>query len=301
MAGFLRRKNKQPATVNVVADTTTTTTTTTKAKGGTPPLFARFATTATKSTDDVPRIVSSPMSLAASNRVGGSGGASALEGGNRRKSHSQVAGNDQRGIVVTVPSAKPAPSRAPSLPNQSTYSLHSNAQRAAGAARPPGPPPTYTTQHSAARAWRSSLVGLEDKPLPPPNGNVGTSPPPSSPPPPTRSLPLPPSSQSQSPQQSLNRPGLSAYTHNASFNASSQTLAPHASGSRLDTSDLRVSSRSSGLEKEKEMEGSEGTSWGELAPEFAMFQVSFRLHLWSPYAAFFPSPFPLVHLFWLLG
>ena len=205
-----------------------------------------------------------------------------MEGGNRRKSHSQVAGNDQRGIVVTVPSAKPAPSRAPSLPSQSVYSLHSNTQRAASSARPPGPPPTYTTQHSAARAWRSSLVGLEDKPLPPPNGNVGTSQPPSSPsspPPPTRSLPLPPSSQSQSQQQSLNRPGLSAYTHNASFNASSQTLAPHASGSRLDTSDLRVSSRSSGLQKEQEMECSEGASGGELAPEFAMFQVSFRLHL----------------------
>ena len=277
MAGFLRRKNKQPATVNVVADTTTTTTTT-KTKGGAPPLFARFATTATKSTDDVPRIVSSPMSLAASNRVGGGGG---LEGGNRRRSTSQVAGNEPRGIVVTVPSVKPAPSRAPSLPSQSAYSLHSNTQRAASSARPPGPPPTYTTQHSAARAWRSSLVGLEDKPLPP-NGNVGTSQPPSSPsspPPPTRSLPLPPSSQSQSQQQSLNRPGLSAYTHNASYNASSQTLAPHASGSRLDTSDLRVSSRSSELDNEMEKEGIGGASGGELAPEFAMFQVSFRLCL----------------------
>ena len=241
MAGLLRRKNKQPATVNVVADTTTTT----KTKGATPPLFPRFATTATKSTDDVPRIVSSLMSLAASNRVGGGGGgASALEG-NRWRSHSQVAGNDQHGIVVTVPSAKPAPS----LPSRSTYSLHSNAQRAVGSARPPGPPPTYMTQHSAAHAWRSSLVGLEDKPLPPPNGNVGTAQPPSSPsspPPPTRSFPLPPSSQSHSQQQSLNRLGLSPYTHNASFNASSQTLAPHASGSRLDTSDLRASSRSSG-------------------------------------------------------
>ena len=124
MAGLLRIKNKQPATVNVVADTTTTT----KTKGATPPLFPRFATTATKSTDDVPRIVSSPMSLAASNRVsgGGGGGASALEG-NRRRSHSQVAGNDQRGIVVTVPSAKPVPSRAPSLPSWLTYSVHSNA------------------------------------------------------------------------------------------------------------------------------------------------------------------------------
>ena len=77
MAGFLRRKNKQPATVNVVADTTTTTTTT-KTKGATPPLFARFSTTATKSMDDVPRIVSSPMSLAPANRGGGGGG---LEGG----------------------------------------------------------------------------------------------------------------------------------------------------------------------------------------------------------------------------
>ena len=248
MAGFLRRKNKQPATVNVVADTTTTTTT--KTKGGPPPLFSRFATTATKSTDDVPRIVSSPMSLAASNR---GGGASALEGGNRRRSTSQVAGNDQRGIVVTVPSAKPAPSRAPSLPSQSAYSLHSNSQRAASSARPPGPPPTYTTQHGAARAWRSSLVGLEDKPLPPPNGNVGTSQPPSSPsspPPPTRSLPLPPSSQSQSQQQYLNRPGLSAYTHNAGSNASSQTLALHAAGSCLDVNDLRASSRLSGLDKD---------------------------------------------------
>ena len=281
MAGFLRRKNKQPATVNVVADTTTTT----KAKGGTPPLFARFATTATKSTDDVPRIVSSPMSLAASNRVGGGGGG--LEGGNRRRSASQVAGNEPRGIVVTVPSAKPVPSRAPSLPSQSAYSLHSNAQRAAGAARPPGPPPTYTTQHSAARAWRSSLVGLEDKPLPPPNGNVGTSQPPSSPPPPTRSLPLPPSSPSQSQQKSLNRPGLSAYTHDASFNASSQTLAPHASGSRLDTSDLRASSRLLGLDGEMEKEGSGGASGGELAPEFAMFQVSFVFHF-----CLFPVPVP---------
>ena len=166
-----------------------------------------------------------------------------------------------------------------SLPSPSAYSLHSNTQRAAGAARPPGPPPTYTMQHSAARAWRSSLVGLEDKPLPPPNGKVGTSPPPSSPPPPTRSLPLPPSSQSQSQQQSLNRPGLSAYTHNASFNASTQTLAPHASGSRLDTSDLRVSSRSSELDNEMEKEDIGGASGGELAPEFAMFQVSFRLRL----------------------
>ncbi|EDR00504.1 uncharacterized protein LACBIDRAFT_334125 [Laccaria bicolor S238N-H82] len=242
MAGFLRRKNKQPATV---VDATTTTTTKTKG-GGTPPLFARFATT--KNSDDVPRIVSSPMSLAASNRGGGGG-------------------NDPRGIVVTVPSAKPAPSRAPSLPNQSTYSLQSSTQRA----RPPGPPPTYTTQQSAARAWRSSLVGLEDKPLPSPNGNVvGTSQPPlsfpSSPTPPTRSLPLPPSSQSQT---QLNPPGLSAYTHNASSNASSQTLAPHASGSRLDVSDLRASSRSS---REMEKEGSGGASGSELAPEFAMFQ-----------------------------
>ena len=246
MAGLLRRKNKQPATVNVVADTTTTM----KTKGATPPLFPRFATTAMKSTDDIPRIVSSLMSLAASNHVsgGGGGGASALEG-NRRRSHSQVAGNDQRGIVVTVPSAKPAPSRAPSLPSRSTYSLHSNAQRTVGSARPPGPPFTYMTQHSAARAWRSSLVGLEDKPLPPPNGNVGTAQPPSSPsspPPPTRSFLLPPSSRSQSQQQSLNRLGLSPYTHNPSFNASSQTLAPYASGSRLDTSHLQVSSRSSG-------------------------------------------------------
>jgi len=252
MAGFLRRKNKQPATV---VDTTTT------KKGGAPPLFSRFATTATKSSDDVPRIVSSPMSLA-SNR--GGGGASPLEGGgNRQRSNSQVAGNDPRGIVVTVPSIKPAaPSRAPSLPSQSTYSLHSTTQRAAGVARPPGPPPTYTTQHSAARAWRSSLG---DKP---PNGNIGTQPP-SSPPPPKRSLPLPP-------------PGLSPYTHNPSSNASSQTLAPRASGSRLDTSDLQASSRSSGLDKEMEKEGSRGASGGELFPEFAMFQVSFHLLLCCP-------------------
>ena len=202
-----------------------------------------------------------------------------MEGGNRRRSNSQAAGNDSRGIVVTVPSVKPAPSRAPSLPSQSAYSLHSNTQRAASSARPPGPPPTYTTQHSAARAWRSSLVGLEDKPLPPPNGNVGTSPPPSAPPPPTRSLPLPPSSQSQSQQQYVNRPGLSAYTDNSSSHGSSQTLAPHASGSRLDTSDLRASSRSSGLDKEMEQEGTEGASGAELAPEFAMFQVSFGLRL----------------------
>jgi hypothetical protein len=197
MAGFLRRKNKQP-TVNMVADTMTSTlkpamtTTTTTKKGGTP-LFTKFATT--KSTDDVPRIVSSPMSLAASNRGGGGGGASALEGGNRRRSNSQVSGNDPHGIIVTVPSGKPALSRAPSLPNQSVYSLQST-QCTAGSARLPGPPPTYTTQHSAARAWRSSSVGREEKPLPPPNANVnvGTQPPssPSSPPPPTRSLPLPP-------------------------------------------------------------------------------------------------------------
>ena len=77
-------------------------------------------------------------------------------GGSRRRSNSQVAGNDPRGILVTVPSAKPAPSRAPSLPSQSVYSLHSNTQRAASSARPPGPLPTYTTQHSAASAWRSS-------------------------------------------------------------------------------------------------------------------------------------------------
>ncbi|KIJ91401.1 hypothetical protein K443DRAFT_14426 [Laccaria amethystina LaAM-08-1] len=198
MAGFLRRKNKQP-TVNMVADTMTsnlkpaTTTTTTTKKGGTP-LFTKFATT--KSTDDVPRIVSSPMSLAASNRGGGGGGgASALEGGNRQRSNSQVSGNDPHGIIVTVPSGKPALSRAPSLPNKSVYSLQST-QCTAGSARLPGPPPMYMTQHSAARAWRSSSVGREEKPLPPPNANVnvGTQPPssPSSPPPPTRSLPLPP-------------------------------------------------------------------------------------------------------------
>ena len=97
MAGFLRRKNKQPVTV---VDTTTTTT----KKGGAPPLFSRFATTATKSSDDVPRIVSSPMSLA-SNR--GGGGASPLEGsGNRQRTTSQVAGNDRlrirRNIVLRV-------------------------------------------------------------------------------------------------------------------------------------------------------------------------------------------------------
>lgn len=153
------------------------------------------------------------MSLASSRGGGGGGGAITLEGGgNRRRSNSQVGGNEPRGIVITVPSGKPASLEAPSLPSQSTYLLQSTTQRAAGATRPPGPPPTYTTQHSAARAWRSSLVG--DKQLPPPHGNVvGTQPPSpaSSPHPPTRSLPLPPSSQQQPWQQPLNPPG-----HNAS-------------------------------------------------------------------------------------
>lgn len=190
MAGFLRKKTKQPEPTTKEFPSVSL-----SSSGPPTPLFSRFSSNAQNSSNVAPRIVSSPMSLASHGRKdptpkGGPGrgnsnlGASSLAAGSREaemarrrrvqdQAQASQASLNHRPIVD-----KPLPfpvgngDRSPPMPTAAPV-----ANRRTISNRGPGPPPTFHTQQHQAMWSRASLDSRdrENKPLPRPASAQGYS------------------------------------------------------------------------------------------------------------------------------
>ena len=181
MAGFLRKKTKQPEPTTKGLPTVSL-----SSSGPPTPLFARFSSNAQNSSNVTPRIVSSPMSLASHGRKdstpkgGGrsnsSFGASSLAAGSRDaelarrrvqdQAHASQASLNHRPIVdKPLPSPVANGNRSPLLPTAAPV-----ANRRTISNRGPGPPPTFQTQQHQGMWSRASLDSRDrdNKPLPRP-------------------------------------------------------------------------------------------------------------------------------------
>ena len=182
MAGFLRKKTKQPE------QTTKGLPSVSLSSSGPPtPLFARFSSNGQNSSNVAPRIVSSPMSLASHGRKdstpkGGPGrgnsnfGASSLAAGSRdaelarrrvqdQAQASQASLNHRPIVDKPLPSPVANGNRSPPIPTAAPV-----ANRRTISNRGPGPPPTFQTQQHQGMWSRASLDSRDrdNKPLPRP-------------------------------------------------------------------------------------------------------------------------------------
>lgn len=185
MAGFLRKKTKQPEPTTKGLPTVSL-----SSSGPPPPLFSRFATNGQNSSNVSPRIVSSPMSLASHGRKdltpkGGVGrgnnnfGASSLAAGSReaemaRRRAQEQAQASQASLnhhstrpIVDKPLPSPVGNDGPSQPLPTASPA---VGRRTISNRGPGPPPTFQTQQHQGMWSRASLDSRDrdTKPLPRP-------------------------------------------------------------------------------------------------------------------------------------
>jgi len=163
MAGFLRKKTKQPEPTKALPSSS---------PGPPTPLFARFSSTTTNSSNNVaPRIVSSPMSLASGRKdptPKRGNTASLLAAGSREAEMARRRVQDQAQAsqaslshrpIVDKPLPSPVVDAPPPAVNRRTMSN-----------KGPGPPPTFQPQQHQGMWSRASLDSRErdNKPLPRP-------------------------------------------------------------------------------------------------------------------------------------
>ena len=173
MAGFLRKKTKQPEPTTKGLPSVSL-----SSSGPPTPLFARFSTNAQSGSNVSPRIVSSPMSLASHGRKepkGVSGrGNSLLAAGSRdaemarrrvqdQTQASQASLNHRPVVDKPLPAPVGNDSRSQPLPTAAPA-----VSRRTISNRGPGPPPTFQTQQHQGMWSRTSLDSRDrdNKPLP---------------------------------------------------------------------------------------------------------------------------------------